>query len=212
MTVRSSHVGQPNGGRDDDHRSAVSVRGERDIARVGKSGVPRTSWQVHKLAQDGSNRPRDQEKAAQADDPGETDEPGEARSAALGAVLENLIAQQRRTLETIASCPDAAHWGWYRRLDNMEWSRRDVAAELQQLLTDVVHRKYELLLRPPAAAGEQRADPPSEAPYAALFATWALEDEHQEPFGHDNRGSVVSVESSLRELASALAAYEALWH
>src|ERR1700737_201175 len=85
------------------------------------------------------------------------------------AVLDNLVAQQIRTLETIAICPDAAHWEWYQRLDNMKWSRPGVAAELQQLLTDVVDRKYELLLRP-LAAGEQKADPPSEAPYAALFA------------------------------------------
>jgi len=151
------------------------------------------------------------EKAAQSHDPGEKDEPGDPRRAAMNAVLDNLVAQQIRTLETIAICPDAAHWEWYQRLDNMKWSRPGVAAELQQLLTDVVDRKYELLLRP-LAAGEQKADPPSEAPYAALFATWAPQDEQQEPFGRDTPGSVASVESSLRELASALADYETLWH
>ena len=158
------------------------------------------------------------EKAAQSHDRGDTDEPGDAlgdaRRAAMNAVLDNLVAQQMRTLETIATCPDAAHWEWYQRLNNMKWSSRGVAAELQQLRTDVADRKYELLLRPLAAAGEQKADPPSEAPYAALFARWAPQYEQQEPFGRDTLGlgSVVSVESSLRTLASALADYETLWH
>jgi len=152
------------------------------------------------------------EKAAQSRDPGEKDEPGDPRRAAMNAVLDNLVAQQMRALETIAICPDAAHWEWYQRLNSMKWSRPGVAAELQQLLTDVVDRKYELLLRPLAAASEQKADQPSEAPYAALFATWAPQDEQQEPIGSDTLGSVASVETSLRALASALADYEILWH
>jgi hypothetical protein len=75
-----------------------------------------------------------------------------------------------------------------------------------------VNRKYEILLRPLAAASGQKADPPSEASYAALYATCAPQDQQQEPFGRDTLGSVASVESSLRELASALADYENLWH
>jgi hypothetical protein len=94
----------------------------------------------------------------------------------------------------------------------MEWSRPGVAAELQRLLRDVVDRKNELLLGPVAAAAEQTADPPPDAPYAALLAAWAPENEQQEPFGRDRLGSVVSVESSLRKLVSALADYETLWH
>jgi hypothetical protein len=152
------------------------------------------------------------EKAVQRHDPGETDEPDDPRPTAMTAVLDNLVAQQMRTLETIAKCPDAAHREWHQRLNNMKWSRPGVAAELQQLRTDVVNRKYELLLRPLAAASWQKADPPSEASYAALYATWAPQDQQQEPFGRDTLGSVASVESSLRELASALADYENLWH
>jgi hypothetical protein len=150
------------------------------------------------------------ETTARTHDPGsEGDAP---RRAAMNAVLEKLIVQETWTLETMAKCPDAAQRGWHQRLNNMEWSRPGVAAELQRLLRDVVDRKNELLLGPLAAAAEQTADPPSEAPYAALPAAWAPENEQQEPFGRDRLGLVVSVESSLRKLVSALADYETLWH